>query len=60
MCSFLTTPFQPLKPNTDYSEHDKRLVLALTESPWLTDLFLKRSRETTYQNRSYQALYESR
>ena len=37
MCLFLTTPFQPLKPNTDYSEHDKRLALALTESPWPTD-----------------------
>ena len=60
MCSFLTTPFQPLKPNTDYSEHDERLALALTESPWLTDHFLKRSRETADRNRSYRALYESR
>ena len=60
MCLFLTTPFQPLKPNTDYLEHNKRLTLALTESPWLTDHFLKRSRETVNQNQSYQALYESR
>ena len=32
-----TTPFQPLKPNTDYLVHDKRLALA-------------RSRETANQN----------
>ena len=60
MCSFPTTPLQPLKPNTDYSVHDKRLALALTESPLLTDHFLKRSREMANQNGSYQALYESR
>ena len=55
-----TSSFQPLKPYTDYSKHDERLALALTESSRLTDHFLKRSRETANQNRSYQALYESR
>ena len=49
-----------LKPNTDYSEHDTRLAFALTESPWIIDHFLKRSRETADQNRGYQAPYESR
>ena len=52
MCSFLTTRFQPLKANADYSVYDRRLVLAWIESPLPTNYFLKRSRETANQNRN--------